>query len=74
MFMPMIQFSSRGRRKPPVKKTRHMWTTMAPTKMFADQWCIWRMSSPARTLKLRLTVERYASDMCTPSSGRYGPL
>jgi hypothetical protein len=54
---PMIQLISRGRRKPPVKKMRHMWTTMAPRKMLADQWCIWRMRSPARTEKLRLTVE-----------------
>ena len=25
--------------------------------MFAAQWCIWRISSPPRTAKLRSTVE-----------------
>jgi len=55
---PMVQLSSRGLRKAPVKKMRAMWTTMAPMKMSAAQWCIWRMSSPARTAKDRLTDER----------------
>jgi len=54
----MVQLSSRGLRKAPVKKMRAMWTTMAPMKMSAAQWCIWRMSSPARTAKDRLTDER----------------
>jgi hypothetical protein len=48
---PMIQFSSRGRRKAPVKNTRHRCTTMAATKTSAAQWCTWRMTSPARTSK-----------------------
>ena len=55
MFMPMIQFSSRGRAESAGEEDPAMWTTIAPTKMFAAQWCIWRMSRPARTLKLRLT-------------------
>ena len=53
----MVQLSSRGLRNAPVKKIRAMWITMAPRKMSAAQWCIWRISSPARTAKLRLTVE-----------------
>ncbi len=57
MVTPMIQLSSRGLRKAPVKKTRAMCTTMEPTKMSAAQWCIWRMSRPARTSKERSTVE-----------------
>ena len=54
---PTIQLSSRGLRKAPVKNTRHMCTAMEPTKTSAAQWCIWRMTSPLRTAKERLTVE-----------------
>ncbi len=35
----MSQLSSRGLRKAPVKKTRDMWTAIAPTKRSAVQWC-----------------------------------
>ncbi len=69
MVMPMIQFSSRGLRKAPVKKMRAMWTTMEPVKMSAAQWCIWRMSSPPRTSKEMPTVDLYASETHWPSSG-----
>ena len=54
---PIVQLSSRGLRKAPVKKMRAMWITMAPRKTSAAQWCIWRISRPARTEKLRLTVD-----------------
>ena len=54
---PIVQLSSRGLRKAPVKKMRAMWMTMAPRKTSAAQWCIWRMRRPARTEKLRSTVE-----------------
>ena len=57
---PMFQLSSRGLRKAPVKKTRAMCTTMAPTKMSQAQWCIWRIKSPPRTAKEILTVEENA--------------
>ncbi len=69
MVMPMIQLSSRGLRKAPVKKMRAMCTTIEPTKMSAAQWCIWRTSSPPRTSKEMLTVERKASDTRWPRSG-----
>ena len=55
---PIVQLSSRGLRNAPVKKTRAMCSTIEPTKMSHAQWCIWRMSSPARTEKERLTVEQ----------------
>ena len=55
---PMTQFVSRGLRKAPVKKMRAMWITIDPMKTSAAQWCIWRMSSPARTAKDRLTELR----------------
>ena len=55
--VPMIQLSSRGLRKAPVKKMRAMCTTMEPTKMSAAQWCIWRISRPPRTPKEMLTVD-----------------
>ena len=51
MVRPMVQLSSRGLRKAPVKKIRPMCTTMEPMKMSAAQWCIWRISSPPRTSK-----------------------
>ena len=54
---PTIQLSSRGRRKAPVKNTRHRCTTMAATNTSAAQWCIWRITSPARTSKLMSRVE-----------------
>ena len=69
MSVPMIQLSSRGLRKAPVKKMRAMWTTMEPTKMSAAQWCIWRTSRPPRTPKEMFTVELYASDTRWPRSG-----
>ncbi len=55
---PMIQLTSRGRRKAPVKKIRHRWTTMAARNTTAAQWWIWRMTSPERTLKLMSITER----------------
>ncbi len=51
MRRPIVQFSSRGLRKAPVRKMRPMCTTIDPVKMSAAQWCIWRISSPPRTLK-----------------------
>ena len=56
MVTPMIQLSSRGLRKAPVKKIRAMWTTIEPMKTSAAQWCIWRISSPPRTAKEMLTI------------------
>ena len=46
MRIPIVQLISRGLRKAPVKKMRAMWTMMAPTKMSAAQWCIWRIEGP----------------------------
>ena len=66
---PTIQFSSRGLRKAPVKKTRAMWMTIAPTKMSQAQWCICRINRPPRTAKERLTVEAKAWVIFWPSSG-----
>ena len=57
MMMPMVQLSSRGLRKAPVKKMRAMCTMIEPMKMSAAQWCIWRISRPPRTSKEMLTVE-----------------
>ena len=48
---------------------RPMCTTMDPVKMSAAQWCIWRMSSPPRTSKEMLTVDRKASETHWPSNG-----
>ncbi len=45
----MTQLISRGRRNAPVKKIRAMCNAIAPTKINAAQWCIWRMSSPPFT-------------------------
>ncbi len=45
----MSQLTSRGRRNAPVKKMRHRWMTMAARNTSAAQWCVWRMSRPART-------------------------
>ncbi len=70
MVTPTSQFSSRGRRKAPVKKMRPRWVTMAARKTSAAQWCIWRMTRPARTSKLSRTVDWKAADMGTPSRGR----
>ncbi len=66
---PIDQLISRGRRNAPVKNTRNMCTVMDATKISADQWCTWRMSSPPRTSKLMSSVEAYASDIGTPRSG-----
>ncbi len=55
---PIIQFSSRGLRKAPVKNTRHMWVMRAATKSSAAQWWIWRITSPARTSQLSSITER----------------
>ena len=55
--VPMVQLSSRGLRKAPVKNTRPMCKTMAPTKMSQAQWCIWRIKRPPRTAKDRFTLE-----------------
>ena len=53
----MIQLISRGLRKAPVKKIRHMWNRMAATKIRAAQWWAWRMTSPNRTLKEMLMTD-----------------
>jgi hypothetical protein len=37
--------------------------------MSAAQWCIWRITSPARTSKLIRTLELKASVMCRPFKG-----
>ena len=66
---PMIQFSSRGRRKAPVKKIRITCRTMAPTNTSAAQWCICRKTMPPRTSKLIFSTDWYASDMGTPRNG-----
>ena len=66
---PITQLTSRGRRKAPVKKIRIRCTRIAPTKSSAAQWCVWRITSPARTSKLSFSVDAYAADMRTPSSG-----
>ena len=58
MMMPMVQFSSRGLRKAPVKKMRAMCTMIEPVKMSAAQWCIWRTRRPPRTSKEMFTVDR----------------
>ncbi len=61
--MPTSQFSSRGLRNAPVKKTRIMCTTMPATKMRADQWWICRMSRPPRTSNDMLSVDEKAVDI-----------
>ena len=53
----MIQLISRGLRKAPVKKIRHMWKSTAARKIRAAQWWAWRMISPARALKDRLMTD-----------------
>ena len=53
----MIQFSSRGLRNAPVKKTRSMCTTIAAMNSRAAQWCICRMMRPPRT-----SNERFSDD------------
>ena len=70
----MIQLSSRGLRNAPVKKMRAMCTAIEPTKMSAAQWCIWRMTSPLRTPKDRLTVEAKAAETLAPRSGQVGAV
>jgi hypothetical protein len=55
--MPMIQLSSRGLRKAPVKKIRPMWISMAATNISAAQWWIWRITRPPRTSKEMWRVE-----------------
>ena len=53
----MTQLISRGRRNAPVKKTRQRWATIVARNTSAAQWWIWRMTSPARTSKLRRMVD-----------------
>ena len=53
----MIQLISRGLRKAPVKKIRHMWNVTAARKIRAAQWWAWRMTSPARTLNEMLMTD-----------------
>ena len=74
MVTPMIQFSSRGRRNAPVKKTRMRWATIAATKTNAAQWCICRNTNPPLTSKLIRRTLAYACDIVVPSRGRYAPL
>ena len=54
---PIVQFSSRGLRKAPVRKMRPMCTTIDPVKMSAAQWCIWRTRRPPRTSNEMPTVD-----------------
>ena len=70
---PMIQFTSRGRRKAPVKKTRQRWRVTTPTKTSAVQWWIWRINRPALVSKLMRRTESYAADTWAPAIGAYGP-
>ena len=67
--VPTSQLVSRGFLNAPVKNTRAMWTTIAPTKMSQAQWCICRMRRPQRTLKLMLMVDMNAWDTVSPRSG-----
>ena len=46
---PMIQFTSRGLRNAPVKKTRIMCSIIENRKISAAQWWICRISRPPRT-------------------------
>ncbi len=66
---PTIQFSSRGRRKAPVKKTRQRWAMTEARNTRAAQWWIWRMTSPALTSKLSSSVERNAALISSPRRG-----
>lgn len=70
---PKTQFTSRGLRNAPVKKTRIMCTSIAAMKISAAQWWICRMSRPPRTSKLMWSVEEKASDIVTPCMGTYEP-
>ena len=74
MVTPTTQLISRGLRNAPVKKIRAMCTTMAATNIRAAQWWIWRITSPARTSKLREMADRYAADISTPCSFSKLPL
>jgi hypothetical protein len=55
---PMIQLSSRGRRKAPVKNTRARCTEIDARNNSAAQWWICRITSPARTSKLSSSADR----------------
>ena len=55
---PIIQLSSRGLRKAPVKNTRARCTTIEARNSSAAQWWIWRITRPARTSKLSSSAER----------------
>ena len=70
---PMSQLSSRGLRNAPVKNTRNMWISIAPTNISAAQWWICRMTSPPRTSKVMFSVDSYALDISTPCNGTYRP-
>ena len=54
---PIIQLISRGLRKAPLKKIRHMWKSTAARKIRAAQWWAWRMTSPKRTLNEMLMTD-----------------
>src|SRR5581483_12433457 len=69
-----IQFNSRGLRNAPVKNTRHRWATMAARNTSAAQWSIWRMTSPARTSKLKWITDSYARDISMPRNCVYDPV
>src|SRR6218665_3561754 len=70
---PTVQFSSRGLRNAPVKKTRSMCSPIAATNNSAAQWCICRTNKPPRTSKEMLSVDDIATDISTPFKGTYGP-
>jgi hypothetical protein len=55
---PTIQFTSRGRRKAPVKNTRARWIAIEARNSSAAQWWICRITSPARTSKLSSSADR----------------
>ena len=70
---PMIQFTSRGLRNAPVKKTRIMCSIIENRKISAAQWWICRISRPPRTSNEMSRVEAYAIDIGTPRSFSYTP-
>ncbi len=46
---------------------------IAAMNTFAAQWCVCRSSSPAFVESDRSTTDLYASLICWPRSGAYGP-
>jgi hypothetical protein len=46
---------------------------MAPTKISAAQWCIWRISRPPFTSNEIRITESNAADTSVPCNGSYEP-